>query len=345
MNLIGKIFTVFVLVLAVVFAAFAAAVYSTHRNWMAETYKKDLELEEAAKAHKKELEKKDQQIKELGRDVRLQTEPLAKIQTSYTKLENENQRLVALNEKLLVERDGAITAQLGTSVQNESLEKLWKTAEENRQAAVTERDANAKEVMHQKDLVNVAEAEVARLKKQVTDLAAQYAKAKDYIIWTGGNEDSDYKATEAPPWFRGHVSEVRGNEFVEIYGGSDMGLRVGHELDVSRGGDYIGRIKVMTVHFDISVCTIMKDYLRKPMQRGDYVRPQSKSERPAAFRRPRADMFTALLLVALIALALGITALYMLMKQEYEFKFKVGQAAGSPAQVACQAQIIGMPTS
>jgi hypothetical protein len=71
---------------------------------------------------------------------------------------------------------------------------------------------------------------------------------------------------------------------------------------------------------------------------------QSKSERPAAFRRPRADMFTALLLVALIALALGITALYMLMKQEYEFKFKVGQAPNTAPQVACQIECLDLRT-
>ena len=33
MNLVGKIFVVVILVMSVVFMAFAMAVYATHRNW------------------------------------------------------------------------------------------------------------------------------------------------------------------------------------------------------------------------------------------------------------------------------------------------------------------------
>ena len=33
MNLVGKIFVVLILVMSVVFMAFAMAVYATHRNW------------------------------------------------------------------------------------------------------------------------------------------------------------------------------------------------------------------------------------------------------------------------------------------------------------------------
>ncbi len=35
MNLVGKIFTVLILVMSVVFASCVVAVYATHKNWMA----------------------------------------------------------------------------------------------------------------------------------------------------------------------------------------------------------------------------------------------------------------------------------------------------------------------
>jgi hypothetical protein len=51
--------------------------------------------------------------------------------------------------------------------------------------------------------------------------------------------------------------------------------------------------------------------------------PSSKPEQPPAaplYRKPRADVFTMLLVLALLAILLAIAALYGVMK-EYEFKF------------------------
>ena len=36
MNLVGKIFTVLIFLMSLVFAGFAVAVHATHKNWMAD---------------------------------------------------------------------------------------------------------------------------------------------------------------------------------------------------------------------------------------------------------------------------------------------------------------------
>jgi len=57
------------------------------------------------------------------------------------------------------------------------------------------------------------------------------------------------------------------------------------------------------------------------------VSPQRSSSKTAGpFRKPRADLYTALLAIALVALLLGILCLYLEMKQ-YDFKFKGGPPA------------------
>ena len=54
---------------------------------------------------------------------------------------------------------------------------------------------------------------------------------------------------EPPFWFDGVVLAVRGTDLVEISGGSDMGLRNGHKLEiVPMGGGsnaYVGRIEII----------------------------------------------------------------------------------------------------
>ncbi|MGD0899250.1 MAG: hypothetical protein ABR915_15545 [Thermoguttaceae bacterium] len=64
--------------------------------------------------------------------------------------------------------------------------------------------------------------------------------------------------------------------------------------------------------------------------------PNSKPERAQAgplYRKPRADIFTMLLVLALLAILVGIMALYGIMK-EYEFKLSWSQPAPAASAVA-----------
>ena len=45
---------------------------------------------------------------------------------------------------------------------------------------------------------------------------------------------------------------------------------------------------------------------------------------PQEYRKPQADVYTVLLVVALIAIALGTAALWMTMKEDYEYTIKGG---------------------
>ncbi len=50
---------------------------------------------------------------------------------------------------------------------------------------------------------------------------------------------------------------------------------------------------------------------------------RESSDKPVQYRRPRADVFTVLLLIALMALGVGIAALWALMA-DYKYEFKGG---------------------
>ena len=50
----------------------------------------------------------------------------------------------------------------------------------------------------------------------------------------------------------------------------------------------------------------------------------AKAAAPQEYRKPRADVYTVLLVVALIALLLGTAALWMSMKEDYNNEIKGG---------------------
>jgi hypothetical protein len=50
----------------------------------------------------------------------------------------------------------------------------------------------------------------------------------------------------------------------------------------------------------------------------------AKPAAPEEYRKPRADVYTVLLVVALIAILLGTAALWMMMKEDYNNEIKGG---------------------
>jgi hypothetical protein len=74
--------------------------------------------------------------------------------------------------------------------------------------------------------------------------------------------------------------------------------------------------------------------------------PSSKrDETPAGplYRKPRADVFTMLLVLALLAILLAIAALYAIMK-EYDFKFKA-PSAGLGGAVSTAPRVASAPSA
>jgi len=73
------------------------------------------------------------------------------------------------------------------------------------------------------------------------------------------------------PEVKGEILVVGKSGLVEISLGTDDGLRPGLELDVTRGSQYLGRIKVRTADADKAVCEILESYRKGAIQPGDKV--------------------------------------------------------------------------
>ena len=285
MNLIGKIFTVLILVMSLFFCAFAVAVYATHKNWKTVVDnpedKATLEtplglMQELEKAKTRNQQLKDEKLKlENG----LAAEKEAKKQ-AVTKLDNEKQ---ALEDELLTARNDLKDLRLSESKAVDAM-NLAHVALAKKRDEITDlrdkiaqahqdRDAYFKTVVQLTDERNQAHNELERLKERQLTLDEHLAKAEAVLRHIGVSKDTPI--TDTPPLVDGLVRAVNSDGLVEISIGSDDGLLKGHKLEVVRraGGrsTYVGRIEVAQTYPDRAVCTIDRKFLQSHVRTDDFV--------------------------------------------------------------------------
>ncbi len=280
MNLLGKIFTVLIFIMSLVFMSFAVAVYATHTNWKEKLLNTDT-------TGGKQLGVKPQldQQKELNRELQARIEQLnnalAKERAARVnvlaaleaKLLQLNQQLVQKEDELskletahqqLVETNDN-TQDMLTALTNEV-----KTLRDEIRTAQQDRDEQFAAVVALTDQLNQARGEQARLAERNQQLIAQNATMSRVLERNGLTAETP--VSHIPPRLDGLVTEATSADLIEISLGSDDGLKKGHLLEVTRGTQYLGRVEVVSTKPDVSVARILKPYQKGPIKRGDSVR-------------------------------------------------------------------------
>jgi flagellar biosynthesis GTPase FlhF len=269
MNLVGKIFTVLILVMALVFMAFAVAVYATHKNWRdivmlprdqakgGQAAGLKYQLEDARARNKDLKDRRDNMEEELAKEQLAARNALLKLKEEYKKQQADN---AALQEELKTvnqEKLQAITS-LGTQQQtNLKLRgEVDKLREEIRQAQ-KERDDKMAELIAATDQRLQLENELRRAKDLQTRTAADLAKALEVCRRFKLNPDP---AAYVNADVDGVVTAVQGTGLIEISLGSDDGLNKGAYLRIFRadGSMYLGRAQVLQTAPDKSVCKVIE---------------------------------------------------------------------------------------
>lgn len=283
MNLVGKIFTVLILVMSLVFMSFTLAVYATHKNW------KEVVLNPEATHNKpkglkyqlEDAEKENEQLRALRDELddKLAREKADKRQ-ALGKLESENEELRSIRDrheeelsKLRESQRESVAAMQATQETLAALRTEVDTLREKIRQAQQERDQHFKEVVEVTDDLHQAVNELKRLKARQVTLAADLARAKEVMRHVGVSLETPIDAT--PPDVEGVVLATPGSNLVEVSIGSDDGLREGHALEVYRvsGGvnQYLGRIVVVKTAPDKSVAKIDPNFRKGTIQKGDRV--------------------------------------------------------------------------
>jgi hypothetical protein len=280
MNLIGKIFTVLIFIMSLVFMAFAVAVYATHTNWKEKVINTDT-------AGGKSLGLKPQldQQKELNRQLQAQIDAvnnalakeraarvnvlaaleakLLQVQTQLTQKEDELAKLEAAHQVLVETNNNTQNTLTALTGEVQNLRDEIRLAQQDR-------DAQFDQVVALTDQINQARGDLNRLTERHSVLLAQNASLERVLEKNGLTAETP--VSHIPPRLDGVVLEASSADLIEISLGSDDGLKKGHLLEVTRGGQYLGRLEVFTVKPDVSTARIIKEFQRGPIKRGDLVR-------------------------------------------------------------------------
>ncbi len=280
MNLLGKIFTVLIFIMSLVFMSFAVAVYATHTNWKAK-------LLNTNTAGGQQLGVKPQldQQKELNRELQARIEQLnnalAKERAARVNvLAALEAKLLQLNQQLVQKEDELTkleTAHQGLVETNDNTQDMLtaltdevKTLRDEIRTAQQDRDDQFAAVVTLTDELNQARGEQTRIGERNQQLIAQNATMERVLERNGLRAETP--VSHIPPRLDGLVTEATNADLIELSLGSDDGLRKGHQLEVTRGNQYLGRVEVVSTKPDVAVARILKPYQKGPIKRGDSVR-------------------------------------------------------------------------
>jgi hypothetical protein len=270
MTLLGKIFTVLILVMSVAFSVLAVLTFATHRNW-----------QQTAQNLKTQNEQKDALIRQHQAQIEvltgeLATEKAARVAALAT-LQGRNQLFRDDLEQLAQElqtKTSALTAQtVAASTAEQTLADITAEVQKLREeirVAQLDRDQQFSRAVDLTDKLNAAEALRSTLEEKNSQLLEQYARLDRVATAMGFTPDTPHE--HIPPPVDGRVLKVReATGLVEISLGSDDGLKRGHTLEVYRGNRYLGRIIIRELDPDRAVGQIDKRMQQSRIQEGDVV--------------------------------------------------------------------------
>jgi len=258
MSLVGKIFTMLILIMSVLFMAFSMMVFATHKNWKELAVGKaglqsKLTAADQANRDAKELLQRIQN--DLAREQAARKAALAALQVRATGAE---QRLAAKEREL-----GDLTAahSQATQTAKEAQSRLATLEDETKKLRDDLRGEQTKvnqaflTVVDLTDKLNQAESVRENLEEVNTQATKQMSQMKQVLDAHGLRPDT--LVTHIPPKVEGIVTDVSDKDLLEISIGADDGLKVGHALDVYRGNQYLGRIVIKKTNPDRAVGQVM----------------------------------------------------------------------------------------
>jgi hypothetical protein len=285
MNLIGKILTVLIFVMSLVFMTMVLAIYATHRNWRdvvmtpkeQATAAKPAGLKYVLEDEKAQNQKLKDDLERLTQDknkeLEAKTQALAKLENENSLMKTEMKDLQQSMAKYNDSERKAVAALKATQEESAKFREEVEGLRSDAEKAQKDRDAHFREVVRLTDEVHQMINELTELKNRNTTLAADLAKAQTVLRHFDLNENMDISGT--PPRVDGVVLASLGSGLVEISIGADSGLVKGHKLDIYRvgstGNKYVGRVEVLKTAPDKSVCKIDPKFQQSEVQKGDRV--------------------------------------------------------------------------
>ena len=270
MTLLGKAFSVVILLLSMAFMVLALAVNATHRNWRTKALALRTQIEDGERFNEQLRRAQQSTQSQLDRERAARRTAIAALQTALDELTND----LAASEKAVEELRAKSTelAQLDKS-RAEELQRL--TEDNERLRALIRKEQEDRDQLFAQTLVLTDQMNQLRglrleLETRNNALVKQVTRYKEVVDAHGININDPLDG--APPDRNGTVLAVnRPKLLVELSLGHDDGIRPGHLLDVTRNGRYVGKVRIRHADYNRSVAEILRDYSQGIIQENDRV--------------------------------------------------------------------------
>lgn len=273
-NVLGKIFVFGVFVMSLMLMSFAVAIYSSHVNWQEVAKKKQEDLDKL----KTEETSLNQEITRLTANVATseaaRDQVVAKFQQALIEKDKELKTLKDARDDKLTEMQKKIadlaTVEADLTRARGEVTKLQAEVRDKQQKVDSQvtRAAEIAGQLHEKEsFLEIANERKAQLEKQV-------AQARLLLKQNGLSLDSLPK--DRVPTMNGVVVAVA-DDAIEVSLGFDDGLQTGHQIEVYRNDEYLGRAIVKSVKPDRAIAVLVREYSRGIVQRGDKVTTRLKA--------------------------------------------------------------------
>jgi hypothetical protein len=269
MNLVGKILIFLIFAMCLVFMAASLFLFAAHKNWKehADGLQKKLAVSEQEKKaaddarKEKERQKKDLEALYTGTETALRTQ---------VKTEAErNAKLTSDKSKVDLEHNAALERIQESLATIKHLESQITLVNADIERVKQERDKSVGIAVERTDGYVSLKAKYERLQSYHKELLAQLQELKAVLEWVGVKGSLEAVKGKPPADLHARVTATQGR-YLQIDAGSDDGLRGGHELEVSKGNKYRGRVKIISVKPHSAVCERVAGE-SSPIQVGDDV--------------------------------------------------------------------------
>ena len=272
MNLLGKMFIVFIFLASFGLMVISMIVYATHKNWKDEATTVQNSLSQERTKNQQLQARYEQLDSQLKAELEASQQEVRKLETERIKLDNEKASIQKDLDQLMKNRREATAMVASTQETNAGLMKEVTGLREDIRTTQQARDESFAATLKATTELHEKQGQLASTMERMNQLVRQLGDTTALLLRNGLDPDADPDAL--PPHVRGIVSATHrtaGSHLIEISIGADDGLKPGHTVEVFRGERYLGRAEVLKTEPDRAVARILRQFQKGQIQEGDHV--------------------------------------------------------------------------
>lgn len=272
MNLLGKIFTVFILIASIAVMVVAMFVYATHRNWREDAQQLQSQLTQARADFQQLQSLRERLESELEAELAAERKAISQLESERIQLMQTNSEFQQQLDQLRQQERANTAAVASTQANNEALAEEVSTLRTNIRQAQQARDQAFDRMVRATDDLHQAQGRLTSIQERYAQIAQELGNRTALLRERGIDPHTDPDAIV--PSVRGVISSTSrtpAGQLIEISVGADDGLKPEHTVEIFRGERYLGRAKILRTEPDRAVGQVLREFQQGQIQEGDNV--------------------------------------------------------------------------